>query len=142
MLIKEQSLAEEAEADRGFDSPSLDLTVQLDSMRNLKDGWLEGGGVAPSASGLDWLAGALARHYPEGSPRPYLYPTEDGGVQAEWSFTCWCGSLEIDLNSRCGNWFALNLETDSAEERQLRCDEPADWQWLVRRIHDMSRGLG
>ena len=119
----------------------LGIRTQLDSMRTMKDGWLEGGGVAPSPGGLDWLDEAFARHYPEGSPRPHLYPTEDGGVQAEWSLTHWRVSLEINLKSRCGNWFALNLETDDVDERQLRCDEASHWQWLVRRIHDLSRGL-
>ena len=119
----------------------LGIRSQLDSMRTMKDGWLEGGGVAPSVGGLDWLDEAFARHYPEGSPRPHLYPTEDGGVQAEWSLTHWRVSLEINLKSRCGNWFALNLETDDVDERQLRCDEASHWQWPVRRIHDLSRGL-
>ena len=119
----------------------LNIRSQLDSMRTMKDGWLEGGGVAPSPGGLDWLAEAFARHYPEGSPQPYLYPTEEGGVQAEWSPSHGRVSLEINLESRCGNWFALNPETDNADERQLRCDEASDWQWLARRIHGMSPGI-
>ena len=48
--------------------PGLDIRRQLDSMRTMKNGWLEGGGVAPSVGGLDWLDEAFARHYPEGSP--------------------------------------------------------------------------
>ena len=116
-----------------------DIRSQLDSMRNMEDGWLEGGGVAPRAGGLDWLDEAFARHYPEGSPRPHLYPTEEGGVQAEWSLSHWRVSLEINLESRCGNWFALDLETDDVDERQLRCDEASDWQWLVRQLHGLSR---
>ena len=119
----------------------LDIRSQLDSMRTMKDGWLEGGGAAPSPRGLDWLAEVFARHYPEGSPHPYLYPTEEGGVQAEWSPSHGRVSLEINLESRRGNWFALNLETDNADERQLRCDEASDWRWLVRRIDRMSPGI-
>lgn len=140
MLIEEERLVQE---DDPVSAPaSLRIRAHLDSMRNLADGWLEGAGIAPSAAGLDWLAEAFARQYPEESPRPYLYPTAEGGVQAEWSFECWRVSLEINLKSHRGNWFALDLETDSAEERELRCDETPDWQWLVRRIHDMSRGAG
>ena len=119
----------------------IDIRSQLDSMRTMKDGWLEGGGAAPSPGGLDWLAEVFARHYPEGSPRPYLYPTEEGGVQAEWSPSHGRVSLEINLESRRGNWFALSLETDNADERQLRCDEASDWRWLVRRIDRMSPGI-
>lgn len=141
MLIKEQPVTDNSDFQVGCSSPSLDVRAQLESMRSMQDGWLEGGGVAPSVGGLDWLEEAFARHFPEGSPRPYLYPTEAGGVQAEWSLSPWRVALEIDLQSRCGNWFALNLETDDVDERRLRCDEASDWQWLVRRIHRLSRGL-
>lgn len=123
-------------------SASLGIRTQLASLRNMEEGWLEGGGIAPSREGLDWLVETFAGSYPEDSPRPHLYPTEDGGVQAEWSLSHWRVSLEIDLQSRCGNWFALNLETDNADERQLRCDEASDWQWLVRRIQVERSGRG
>ena len=116
----------------------LDIRARLDSIRKIRDGWLEGGGLAPSPDGLDWLAETFAAHYPDDCPRPYLYPTEDGGVQAEWSLAPWSVSWEINLESRLGEWFALNLTTDQSHERQLRCDAPADWEWLVRQIRDMS----
>lgn len=122
-------------------SSSIGIRDQLHSMRSLKDGWLDGGGIAPCSEGLDWLAEAFGRYYPEDSPRPYLYPTEEGGVQAEWSLAHQRISLEINLESRYGDWFSLDLETDKADERQLRCDKPSDWQWLVRRIQDLSRGV-
>ena len=139
MLIEQEPLIEE---DAAVSGPARsDIRVQLDSMRDMEDGWLEGIGVAPSAGGLDWLSETFRLHYPDRAPRPHLYPTEEGGVQAEWSLAHWRVSLEINLQSRCGNWFALNLETDDADERQLRCDEASDWQWLVRRIHELSRGL-
>ena len=74
----------------------LDIRSQLDSMRTMKDGWLEGGGVAPSPGGLDWLAQVFATHYPDDCPRPYLYPTEAGGVQAE----CVAGAMDIVLGHK------------------------------------------
>ena len=58
---------------------------QLDQLRLLKDGWLEGEGLSPPEAGLDWLRSAFDRHFPEEAPLPHLYPTETGGVQAEWS---------------------------------------------------------
>ena len=75
----------------GFDSiehlsilDPLDFGAQLDELRLLQDGWLEGEGIAPPSAGLDWLHDAFDRHFPDEAPLPYLYPTETGGVQAEW----------------------------------------------------------
>ena len=33
-----------------------DISSQIDDLRLLKDGWLEGQGKGPSQEGLDWLA--------------------------------------------------------------------------------------
>ena len=121
--------------------PGIDIRSQLDSMRTMKDDWLEGGGAAPSPGGLDWLAQVFATYYPDDCPRPYLYPTEDGGVQAEWSLEQWTVSWDINLESRSGDWFALNRKTDQAVEKPLRCDEASDWRWLVQQIRELSRGL-
>ena len=119
----------------------IDIRSQLDSMRTMKDDWLEGGGAAPSPGGLDWLAQVFRAYYPDDCPRPYLYPTEDGGVQAEWSLEQWTVSWGINLESRSGDWFALNRKTDQAVEKPLRCDEASDWRWLVQQIRELSRGL-
>ena len=62
-----------------------DVAARLDDLRGIKNGWLDGRGFAPSSQGLDWLARCFASYYPDALPPPYLYPTAEGGVQAEWS---------------------------------------------------------
>lgn len=54
------------------------------SLRNLCDGWLDGKGVAPDPETLDWLEKTLPHWIAGGMPAPYLYPTEEGLVRAEW----------------------------------------------------------
>ena len=112
----------------------LDISARLNELRTLKDGWLEGKGSAPAGEGLDWLTGAFQEHFPQNSVRPYLYPTAEGGVQAEWSLEPWEASLEIDLTSHRGQWHLLNLRTDQEQHREinLNCDE--DWSWLIAQI--------
>ena len=61
----------------------LDISARLDDLRLMKNGWLEGNGLAPPHEGLDWLSRAFDDHYPKNLPLPYLYPTEEGGVQAD-----------------------------------------------------------
>ena len=114
-----------------------DATAQLDELRRLRDGWLDGDGIAPSRTGLGWLAECLARRYPAAAPVPYIYPTPDGGVQAEWTLGCREISLCIDLSSHAAEWFSVDLNTDVVAERVLHLDDAAAWAWLgneLRRI--------
>ena len=119
---------------------ALDVGEQLDEMRLMEDGWLEGGGLAPPAAGLDWLSRSFDRRFPEDAPLPHLYPTEAGGVQAEWSLGPNEVTFEVNLNTHYGEWHALNMETDAVSERTLNCDDGGDWEWLAAQIKAMSRG--
>jgi hypothetical protein len=130
---------------QGFDSVEhvslldpLDVASRLDEFRDLGDGWLEGRGVAPSGEGLSWLAGAFEQRYPDELQFPYLYPTEAGGVQAEWSLGEDEISLEIDLAEHTGEWHALHVGTSEScqdpETRRLQLDDPGVWDWLIGEI--------
>ena len=46
------------------DHTPMDIPARLDEFRDLKDGWLEGEGVAPNLDGLDWLVATFDRHFP------------------------------------------------------------------------------
>ena len=117
----------------------LDISARLDDLRLMKNGWLEGEGLAPSHEGLDWLLRVFNDHYPENLPLPYLYPTEEGGVQAEWSLGPKEVSLEIELSSHSGEWHALDMETNTVSERTLNIENVSDWKWLVEQIRQMNQ---
>ena len=130
----------------GFDSiehlsilDALDVDAQLDQLRLMKDGWLDGGGLAPPKSGLDWLADAFEHHFPEEAPLPHLYPTETGGVQAEWSMGPNEVTLEVDLDTHVGEWHVLNMTTGTPFEHTLDCDDDEDWKWLVAQLDGMNQ---
>ena len=125
----------------GFDSiehlsllDPLDVGAQLDALRLLNDGWLEGEGAAPPGTGLDWLQDAFDRHFPDEAPLPHLYPTETGGVQAEWSIGPKEVTCELNLDTHSGEWHALDTATGKVGERTLNCDDSRDWEWLVDQI--------
>ncbi len=117
--------------------PTLDIRAQLDELRLLRDGWLEGEGLSPSATGLDWLQDAFDRHLPDEAPLPHLYPTESGGVHAEWSIGSMEISLDLNLDTRSGEWHALDTDAGKVEERTLDGDDSRDWKWLASRIEAM-----
>jgi len=118
----------------------LDVPARLEELRSLRDGWLEGQGLAPPSEGLDWLSHAFDRNYPEDLPLPFLYPTEEGGIQAEWSLGPNEVSLEIDLKSHTSDWHKLNVETDTDESRSLHLDNQSEWKDMVGWIRDMNGG--
>lgn len=118
----------------------LDPGARLDELKVLKNGWLNGKGIAPAHKELDWLADAFQHNYPDELPLPYLYPTAEGGVQVEWSVDEWEITLEVDLNQRQGEWHALELSTEAEERQTLNLHESNAWQWLASEIAKRTRG--
>jgi hypothetical protein len=119
---------------------ALDVPARLDELRVLRDGWLDGIGRAPTRKGLDWLAGAFTDRYPDDLRLPFIYPTAEGGIQAEWSLDPHEITLEIDLVSHQGEWHALNMVTGDEEARDLDLDAIEAWQWLAAQIRQRAGG--
>lgn len=111
-----------------------DVTAQLDALRNLKDGWYDGDGLALSNKGLDWLGAKFSDQYPDYLPLPRIYPTFEGGVRLEWSIGPNDASLEVNLSDRSGYWHNLNLQTDKDEERLLNLGDSGEWNWLNSKL--------
>lgn len=111
----------------------LDFHSQLEELKVLRDGWLDGKGLAPPSDGLDWLSKAFTEHYADNLSPPYLCPVPEGGVRFEWSLGPQDVSLEIDLTKRSGEWHCLNLDTDEDEAATLRLESDDDWNWIVGR---------
>lgn len=105
-----------------------DVESRLKEFEDLEHGWLDGKhGEVPSKEGLDWVRGillALMASYKV--PLPYLYPTPEGGVQAEWSFKPWEVSAEFNLRERAASLHAVNGETREAEVDEVTFEENAD----------------
>ena len=126
----------------------LDIVRQLAEMKALKDGWAngmqpayqwgEGYGKAPDSHGLDWLAEKFAVNYAADLPRPYLYPTPGGGVQAEWSLGTYEVSLEIDLIAHSAEWHCLDVQTDQSDELNLNLEQEDAWMHVSTRLRQLG----
>ena len=110
---------------------------RLDSFKNVADGWLDGHGIAPSDPAIAAAREILARLLVDSdAPRPSVYPTPDGGVQAEWILGIWVAEVVFSNDGRTVNAAATNTETgeDKADEfskrRVSRDDATALANWL------------
>ena len=119
----------------------LDVPSRLYELRELKDGWLDGEGVAPDDNALDWLSRRFDRLYSDELPLPHIYPTAEGGVQAEWSFSSHEVSLTVDLATREGEWHVLATGTDVEETETLNLADDNGWIQLTKHIRALSKAL-
>lgn len=108
----------------------LDVTLRLEQIAALKDGWLDGKGIAPDTEKLSRLADQFDANFDGNLPLPYLYPTAEGGVQAEWSLNGREVSLEIDLANNLAGYQALNLNDDVCSEFTFALTEHDGWKRL------------
>jgi hypothetical protein len=118
----------------------LDISLRLEELAKLGDGWLDGKGHAATKDQLNWLAGAFQLNLDTELPLPYLYPTAEGGVQAEWSLGDWEVSLDIDLESRQAAYQALRLTDKSCTEITLTLDKQEGWSQLNSELKQIENG--
>lgn len=109
------------------DNDKLNIANRLKELGKLEDGWLDGDGEALPADGLEWLAAAFAKYYPDDMPRPYLYPTPTSGISAEWVLgNGWEVSANIDLNTRKANFIVWWMDDDEIMAG-LNLNTPDGW---------------
>lgn len=112
----------------------LDVPSRLDEFRKMKNGWLEGDGLAPNHDGLDWLSASFNRHYPNDAALPHTFPTPAGGIEMEWSSGSQSVILEIDLEQQLGDWLRFDKETDEEYSHTLSLSDGTKWEWVAAEI--------
>lgn len=116
----------------------LDIAARIDELKLLTDGWLDGRGRALDSGGLDWIQELLETHLPDGLPLPYLYPTPEGGIQAEWSIGGTEVSLEFDLAQHIGEWHGYDPTTGAELVEVLNFNEPEAIGWVVQQLEKLQ----
>lgn len=119
----------------------LDVSARMEELAELKDGWLDGKGHAPESSALNWLARAFEVNFDPDLPLPYLYPTAEGGVQAEWSIDDWEVTLEVNLQEKTAEYQAMQLPTRRCDERVLDLSVQDDWRRLNENLKRLQAGV-
>lgn len=101
--------------------------TRLEELAELNPGWLDGKGLALDRKGLQALTRDFDNYFDPALPLPYLYPTAEGGVQAEWSINQWEISLEIDLLQRRAQYQAVFVPDQRTQESEFNLADQAEW---------------
>lgn len=109
---------------------SVDIDARLEELAELKDGWLDGGGLGFDSAMLLKLGRYFASSYGEALALPRLYPTVEGRVRAEWSTDLWEISIEIDPNKLEAEYQALRIADESTDDRILDLSTAEGWKTL------------
>ena len=107
-----------------------DVTLRLEELGKLQDGWLDGAGTAPHKDSLPKLAKLFDTSFDSDLPLPFFYPTPEGGLQAEWNLGNWSVTLEIELPGLHADYQALNLGTGASHDLALSLASSDDWARL------------
>lgn len=120
---------------------ALDVSLRLDALSTLRDGWLDGKGIAPTGEKLDWLAKQFDAYFSDDLPLPHLYPTPEGGIQAEWSIGEWDVTLEIDLSNFFAQYQAMHFTSREVQEYVLQLEEASGWRILNHQLKRIGESL-
>lgn len=93
------------------------LRLRLAELQKLEDGWLDGDGERLQPQILQCARVTLGRLLRLGVPRSRVYPTPEGGVQAEWTI----GTREISLTFEPdGTVYAAVTDVTSGTDDELQ----------------------
>ena len=101
----------------------LDPRVQIQKLKRLRDGWLDGKGIAPDEQMLRRAGRCLDECLTENTELPRLYPTPEGGIEAEWLIGRRDLSIEFDPSTRTIEWHSMGLDTQEVEELSVSFDD-------------------
>ena len=134
LFDRSQQLLRVEEADTLELLDNTDPIVQIEQLRQLPAGWLDGKGVPPSGLLLDQISAWLENHLRSEEPSPRLYPTPEGGVEAEWLIGRLDLSIEFDPNNNTVHWHAMDLDHDTVEEFVAPLDDAENLQALGKKL--------
>ena len=113
-----------------------DLLSQIERIRTLHNAWHDGDGLTPSSHLLNQISTWLESHLRDEQPTPRLYPTPEGGVEAEWLIGRLDLSIEFEPNSNTVQWHAMDLDRNTVEEDTVPLHDTAKLQALGQRLED------
>jgi len=122
------------EAQPKDNAENLDIESQLNNIAKLKEGWFDGKGSAFNYYELKQLSDKFEQNFSPDLDIPYLYPTPDDSIRAEWTFEKYEVSLEIEIPSLNAYYHQLNLDTNEDVDAELELGKIDGWNELNSKL--------
>jgi hypothetical protein len=116
----------------------LDIDRRIAELSHLGEGWLDGLGHALDSEGLRRAGARFRTRFDPTLPAPYLYPTLEGGLRAEWTFATAEVSVDIDLADLTGRYSALEVASGESTENTLDLNKDDSWTTLNEALHRLA----
>lgn len=111
-----------------------EMVERIASLYDLKDGWLEGRGVAPKDESIDWLIGEMISDFPRDLEYPAVVPAEDGNIVFEWIRPHARIELEVNFSEQQLEIYATNLKTNEFVEET---HPQSDWSAAFAKVSQL-----
>ena len=113
----------------------LDVGARLDLLKNLKPGWLDvDQGKQLSSERLEALTSLFEKYYGNDLTPPFLFPTEEGNVQAEWQTESYNITLEVDLETLDSELLLADRHGDNDVEMEISLSDAEGWKQLNKEL--------
>lgn len=112
----------------------LDIGARLDELSNLKDNWLDGEGIAPSLACVIAVEEAFKKYFDSNLPLPHIFPTVEGGLQAEWSINNIEIAIEFHPENKESTFQSVNVLDSKVVDFAIDSSSKKDWQKINKEI--------
>lgn len=117
-----------------------DPKKRLEEFIKYQNGWLDGQGVAFSKEDLhqtrNWIDGLLRF---ADIPAPFIYPSPDNSIIAEWSFGFWEISCFFEFSTKSIILQATHTEREEVREEKFRFDDSLSSEQAASFLKDLLK---
>lgn len=114
------------------------IESQLNNIAKLENGWFDGKGSTFNYDELKLLSDKFKQNFSPDIDSPYLYPTPDNCIRAEWTFKRYEVSLEIEIPSLNAYYHQLNLDTNEDIDAELQLSRTDGWNELNSKLQKIN----
>ena len=111
---------------------------RLLELLKLEEGWLNGEGKPLYRSGTEQFINFFEEYFSATLPEPYLFPTPEGNLQAEWVINSVDITLDIDLSNQSAFYQASSNKNEETDEAILNLTQEQSWQQLNQKLTALS----
>jgi hypothetical protein len=116
----------------------LDVSIRMEQLSELRDGWYDGEGLSPNPLGLSRFESYFNENWTFEQALPAIFPTVDGNIQLEWSTEFHEISVEVNLSTMKGEYLRVNVEkVVDVEDLILDFTTSGDWKQLEEKLREV-----